>query len=64
MTQEKLKGEYAKESKETTPRLEGDIDTSGGPINRQLDTDNAFSKSGLENARSSREALDGANFPE
>ncbi|PLT32113.1 hypothetical protein [Bacillus sp. V5-8f] len=50
--------------KDTTPRLEGDVDTSGGSLNSQLDTDNAFSKAGLDNASSTENALNKANFPE
>ncbi|WP_409300875.1 hypothetical protein [Peribacillus sp. SCS-155] len=42
-----------------TPRLAGDIDTSGGPIDKQQSTDNAFSSRGLENARLTREAVKG-----
>lgn len=43
------------------PRLADDLDTSGGQINNHIDTDNAFSIAGLENARASREALNKSN---
>lgn len=46
------------------PRLAGDLETSGGPINKHLDTDNAFSAAGLDNDRASREAVNKATFTE